>query len=126
MADEGRRLRSPTGTVVVMVGDPQQIRALAARLRADAERLRHLARRVGRTRDVAWRSRAATLFRERVAERAHALGCAAQELDEAARRVDAHAEGVEVARAEVARVAARGAELARTAGDVFARVTGRP
>jgi hypothetical protein len=107
-----------------MVGDPQQIRAVAARLRADAEQLRRLARRVGLAGDVAWRSRAATLFRERVATRAHALRRAAGELDEAAGRVDAHAEGVEVARAEVARVAALGADLARSARDAMTRAVG--
>ena len=108
-----------------MVGDPQQIRALAARLRADAERLRQLAKRVAATREVAWRSRAASLFRERVAERAHALRCSAGALDEAARRVDAHADGVEVARAQVVRVAELGADLARTAGDAVARTVDR-
>src|SRR6185503_1760440 len=48
-----------------MIGHPHEIRAMATRLHADADRLRHLAVRVGRTRDLAWRSRAATLFRER-------------------------------------------------------------
>jgi hypothetical protein len=108
-----------------MVGDPQQIRALAARLRADAERLRQLARRVGATREVAWRSRAAALFRERAGERAHALQRSAGDLDEAARWVDAHAEGVEAARAQVVRVAGLGADLARAAGSVVSRAVDR-
>jgi hypothetical protein len=108
-----------------MVGDPQQIRAIAARLRADADRLRLLAGRVGRTREVAWRSRAATLFRERVGERAHALQRSARTLDEAAQRVDAHADGVEVARAHVVRVAGLGADLARAAGDAVSRTVDR-
>lgn len=100
---------------VRMMGEPQQIRALAARLRDDAERLRQLARRVGATREVAWRSRAAALFRDRVGERAKALRRSAGELEEAARLVDAHAHGVEVARAQVVRVAGLGADLARAA-----------
>jgi hypothetical protein len=108
-----------------MVGDPQQIRALAARLRADAERLRQLAKRVGATREVAWRSRAAALFRERVGERAQSLQRSAGELDEAARRVDAHAEGVEAARAQVVRVAGFGADLARAAGGAVTRAVDR-
>jgi hypothetical protein len=108
-----------------MVGDPQQIRALAARLRADAERLRQLARRVGATREVAWRSRAATLFRDRVGERTHELQGSARSLDEAARWVDAHADGVEVARAQVLRVAGLGADLARTARDAGSRAVDR-
>lgn len=108
-----------------MVGDPQQIRAMAARLRADADRLRQLARRVAATREAAWRSRAADLFRDRVGERAQALQRSAGELDDAARRVDAHAEGVEVARAEVARVAGLGADLARAAGGAVTREVDR-
>ena len=98
-----------------MTGEPQQIRALATRLRDDAERLRQLARRVGATRGVAWRSRAAALFRDRAGERAQAVRRSAGELDEAARLMDAHAEGVEVARAQVVRVAGLGADLARSA-----------
>ena len=98
---------------------------MATRLHADADRLRHLAVRVGRTRDLAWRSRAATLFRERVGERAHALQRSAQQLDEAAGRVQAHADGVEAARAEVLRVAALGADFARAAGEVATRAAGR-
>lgn len=112
-----------------MVGDPAQIRALAARLRADAERLRVLARRVAATQDVAWRSRAASLYRDRAAERSRSLQDSAAEVDEAARLVDAHAHGVEAARAEVVRVAGLGAGLgaglARAAGDVVTRAAGR-
>lgn len=107
------------------MGDPHEIRALATRLRADADRLRQLAVRVGRTREVTWRSRAATLFRERVGERAHALRRSAQQLDEAAGRVQAHADGVEAARAEVLRVAALGADFARAAGEAVTRAAGR-
>lgn len=108
-----------------MMGDPHEIRALATRLRADAEQLRQLAARVGRARDVAWRSRAAALYRDRVGERAHALRRSAQRLDEAAGRVQAHADGVEAARAEVLRVAALGADFARAAGQAVTRA-GRP
>ena len=109
-----------------MIGDPHEIRALAQQLRTDAQLLRQLATRVGRTRDVAWRSRAATLFRERVGERVHGLRRSAEQLDEAAWRVQAHADAVEAARAEVLRVAALGADLARAAGGAVARGGGRP
>jgi hypothetical protein len=108
-----------------MVGDPAQIRALATRLRADAERLRLLAQRVGRTRDIAWRSPAADLFRERVGERVHSLLRSASELDGAAHRVDVHAEAVEEARAEMVRVARLGAGLAQAASDAATRAVGR-
>ena len=108
-----------------MVGDPQQIRTLAARLHADADRLRQLVRRVAVAREVAWRSRAATLFRERVGERAHALQRSAEALDEAARRVDAHADAVEAARAQAVRVAGLGADLARVAGGAVTRAVDR-
>ena len=101
-----------------MIADPHEIRALAARLRADAQLLREFATRVGRTCDVAWRSRAATLFRDRAGERVHGLRRSAEQLDEAAGRVLAHADGVEAARAEVLRVAALGDDLARAAGGV--------
>jgi hypothetical protein len=104
-----------------MVGNPEQIRVAAARLRAESEQVRRLARRVLGTGEVAWQSPAATVFRERVAERAHALQRSARTLDEAAQRVDAHAEGVEVARAQVVRVAGLGADLARAAGDAVSR-----
>ena len=89
-----------------MVGDPEQIRAVAVRLRSDAERVRWLASRALGTGDVAWRSPAATLFRARVAERAHGLRRCAGDLDTAASRVEVHAEAVSAARAELARVLA--------------------
>ena len=94
-----------------MVGDPEQIRAVAARLRADAERVRWLARRVVGTSDVVWHSPTASLFRTRATERAHGLrGCAA-DLETAARRVEVHAEAVSAARAELVRIAAVGARV---------------
>lgn len=96
------------------------------RLRDDADRLRQLARRVSATRDVVWRSKAATLYRERAAERAHGLQVSATELEEAARLVDVHAGGVEAARAEVVRVAGLGADLARVASGAVTRVVARP
>lgn len=108
-----------------MVGDPEQIRAAAARLRADADRVRQLAARVGMTRDTRWRSAAAAAFRERVGERVHSLRRAAQGLDEAAGLVESHARGVAQARAEAARVAAMGAELARESASGATRVARR-
>jgi hypothetical protein len=126
VAERAAVLADAVGDGGHMVGDPQQIRTLAARLRGDADRLRELTRRVGATREVAWRSRAATLFRDRVGERAHALQRSARALDEAARRVDAHADAVEAARAQVVRVAGLGADLARAAGGAVTRaVDGR-
>jgi hypothetical protein len=74
---------------------------------------------------MAWRSRTAELFRERAGDRVHALQRSAAGLDDAARRVDAHAEGVEAARAEVVRVAGLGADLARAAEGAVARAVGR-
>ena len=105
-----------------MVGDPEQIRAVAARLRADADRLRWLAGRVVGTGDVAWRSPAASLFHARVAERAQALGRCAVDLETAARLVEVHAEAVSVARAELAKVVAAGAALG---AGLAARAAGR-
>lgn len=99
-----------------MVGDPAQIRAVAARLRDHAMQLRQVARRVGQTRDLAWQSPAADLFRRRVGERVHSLWRSAVELERAARRVEVHADAVEAAMAEAARLTAVATELATTAG----------
>ena len=107
-----------------MVGDPDEIRALAVRLRAEAEQVRGLASRVARAREVTWRSPAATLFRQRAQERAHALQHAARRLDEAARRVQAHADAVEAVRVELLRGAALGAGLARAASAAVSRSMG--
>lgn len=107
-----------------MVGDPDEIRALAVRLRAEAEQVRSLASRVARAREVTWRSPAATLFRERAQERAHGLQHAARRLEEAAGRVQAHAEAVEAVRIELLRVAALGADLARAASAAVSRPVG--
>ena len=105
-----------------MVGDPAQIRVVAARLRAEGERVRWLARRVLATGDVSWQSPAAALFRVSVAELAEGVRRCAPELDEAARRVEAHAEAVAVARAELASVLAGGVPLgAALAGRVAGR-----
>jgi len=86
-----------------MVGDPDQIRAVAARLRSEAERVQWLAHRVLRTGDVAWRSPAADVYRRRVAERAHALRHCAEELQTAALLVEVHGQAVSAARTELAR-----------------------
>lgn len=83
---------------------------VAARLRADGERVRGLAALVLGAGDVAWRSPAAHLFRARVAERVHGLRRCAMDLDAAARLVEVHADAVSAARSELARalgVAAR-------------------
>ena len=95
-----------------MVGDPEQISAVAARSRAEAEHVRWLARRVLGAGDTAWHSPAAHVFRARVAERAHALRRCAMDLDSAAHRVEVHAQAVSVAPAEPSGVAALGARLA--------------
>ena len=105
-----------------MVGDPEQIRTVAARLAADADRVRWLAGRVLGTGDVAWHSPAAGLFRARVAERAHGLRRCAIDLERAARLVQVHAEAVGTARAELAKVLAVGAALGAELGE---RAAGR-
>jgi uncharacterized protein YukE len=78
-----------------MVGEPDRIRAVAARLRHEAEQVRALSSRVGATRGVEWRSAAADAFRDGVAEAGHGERRAAQLLDEAARAVELHAAAVE-------------------------------
>ena len=57
-----------------MVGSSEDVRVVARQVRRDAERVRHVAARVGATRGVAWRSAAATRFREVVTDRVVALG----------------------------------------------------
>lgn len=99
-----------------MLGDPEQIRQVARRLAADAERLRSLARQVGSAGEVAWQSPSAALFRTQVGERVGGLRCRADEVEAAARLVSVHAEAVEAARAEVLRVAALGATLPEAVG----------
>ncbi|HEY3534542.1 MAG TPA: hypothetical protein VGK60_03165 [Pedococcus sp.] len=78
-----------------MVGEPDRIRAVAARLRHEAQQVREVSTRVGAARGVEWRSGAADAFRERVSEAVHGERRAAQLLDEAARAVDLHAAAVE-------------------------------
>lgn len=89
-----------------MVGDPEQIRVVAARLRVDADRVRWLAARVQGTGDLTWRSPAASLFRAQVSGRANALRGRAVDLDTAAGLVDVHARAVSAARSELAGVGA--------------------
>jgi uncharacterized protein YukE len=98
-----------------MVGNAEQIRALARRLQAEAEQVRHVAVRVGGTTDIPWRSPAATAFRQQVVERAQMLRGTARALDDAAASLEAHATGVESAVAELVRVAQKGEQLARGA-----------
>ena len=109
-----------------MLGDPEQIRQVASRLAADADRVRWLARRVSQIGDVAWQSPAAHAFRSRVAEHVRTLGRCGDDLDASARRVAGHARAVEAARAEVLRVAALGASLADVAGAVVPGSVGKP
>jgi uncharacterized protein YukE len=88
-----------------MVGEPEAIRAVARRLRQEAEQVRVTAGRIGATGDVPWRSGAADAFRERVAQRAAGSRRAAQLLHDAAEAVDQHARAVEAVRAGLAGVA---------------------
>jgi hypothetical protein len=101
-----------------MVGEPEQIRAVAVRLRADADRVRWLAGRVLATGDLQWHSPAAALFRARVADHVTSLRRGAADLETASRLFDVHAEAVSVARAELAKAVALGA-------GVGARLVGR-
>jgi len=104
-----------------MVGDPGEIRAVAARVRADADRVRWLAGRVAATGEVSWHSPAADLFRTAVAEQADALRRCAGALEDASRLVELHAAAVASARTELARLLAAGVEVGTTVG---ARVAG--
>ena len=99
-----------------MVGDPDQIRTVAARLRAEAERVRWLAGRVLGAGDVTWRSPTASLFRSRVTDRAHGLRHCAVDLETAAHLVEVHAHAVAAARSELARVIIGAGLGARWAG----------
>lgn len=101
-----------------MVGDPAQIRAVAARLRREADEVRSVGARVGAARGVEWRSAAAEAFRDRVTEAVHGERRTAQLLDEAAAALDAHAAGVERTLAELVRLAhATQAAAQRVAGE---------
>ena len=99
-----------------MVGNPEQIRAVAARLRREAEQVRAVSGRVGATRGIAWRSAAADAFRERVSEAVHGERRSAQLLDDAAGAVDRHAAAVERVLDELARLARAAQEVAGRLG----------
>jgi hypothetical protein len=88
-----------------VVGDPDRIRAVAARLRREAEQVRAVSLRVGAAHAVEWRSAAAEAFRDRVSEAVHGERRAAHLLEEAALAFDAHAGAVERVLDELARVA---------------------
>ena len=105
-----------------MVGDPDQIRTVAARLRHEGERAHWLAARVIRTGDLAWRSPAADVYRVRVAERGLALRRCADDLHAAACLVDMHGRAVTAARAELART---GVAIVDGLGGLAGRVAGR-
>ena len=98
-----------------MVGEPAHIRSLAAGLRREAERVRHVAARVGGTRTVAWRSAAAAAFRDRVTDLVQLLHMRSRQLDGAADDLDRHAAAVEQACAEAQRLAATVEDWARAA-----------
>jgi len=99
-----------------MVGNPEQIRAVAARLRHEADQLRSVSVRVGATRGIAWRSAAANAFRERVAEAVHGERRVAQLLEDAAAAVERHAAAVERVLDELARLARLAQEAAGRLG----------
>jgi hypothetical protein len=99
-----------------MVGEPDRIRTVAARLRREAEQLRSVSARVGATRGVEWRSGAADAFRHRVSEAVHGQRRAAELLDEAARAVDLHAAAVELVLDELTRLARAAREAAGRLG----------
>ncbi len=78
-----------------MTGEAAAIRAVARSVRHDAERVRELATRVGATREIAWRSRAAAAFRERVADRVAGLHRVALAAEAAAESLEEHARACE-------------------------------
>ncbi|QGN58311.1 hypothetical protein [Nostocoides sp. HKS02] len=96
-----------------MIGDPHHIRVLAARLRADGERVRAVAVRVAGTSEVAWQSPAAQSFRARVHDVAVGLRRVATDLDDAALALDWHATALESVAAALARAAAAGESAVR-------------
>lgn len=81
-----------------MVGSSEDVRAAARQVRHDGERVRDVAVRVAATREVGWRSVAATRFREVVTDRVAALGRAVGGLDRAAEALEAHALALDRAR----------------------------
>jgi hypothetical protein len=92
-------------------------RALALRLRCEAEDLRALSSAVGATGELAWRSPAAEAFRVRVGAASLRLRATATALDDAALAVELHGEA---ARAHLAELA----ELTALAGSVGEAVAG--
>jgi hypothetical protein len=100
-----------------MVGDPDELRTVAARLRREADQVRSVSLRVGAARRVEWHSVAAEAFRERVSEAVHGERRAAELLDEAASAVDAHAAAVQCVLEELARVARTAQEAVGRLGD---------
>ena len=105
-----------------MTGDLHALTALAARLRAEAERTRDVTSRVGHAREVQWQSVAATAFRANVDHVVSGLRRVAEELDEAAGALDQHGRAVQAARDVIAQAAAQanavGVGLASVAGAV--------
>lgn len=80
-----------------MVGGPEEIRRLARRVGAEADRVREVARRVSGTRSVPWQSPTASAFRESVTLCVLSLHRTADRLEEAAALLRVHAGAVEAA-----------------------------
>jgi len=91
-----------------MVGDPDQVRALAATVRWEAERVRRIAVTIGGTRAVAWRAAAGEAFRERVSGLVHLLMQRSRQLDDAADDLDRHAASVQSVVDQVGRAVVQG------------------
>lgn len=78
-----------------MYGDPDQIRAVATRLRAVADDVSTERAAVVAGMDVDWQSAAATAFRDELTEWAGSVGRSVEEIVQAAAAVDRHADEVE-------------------------------
>jgi hypothetical protein len=78
-----------------MVGGPEEMRRQAARVAAEAARVRDVAARVSATRAVPWQSPAASAFRDSVTLCVVSLHRTAELLDAAAQLLHAHAAAVE-------------------------------
>lgn len=98
-----------------MTGDPGHLTALAARVRHEAERVRTTATCVDHTSDVAWQSAAAHAFRGRVGALVLGLRGVAQDLDEGAAAIEAHAAAVQRAHELLGRLVHSGQGLTHEA-----------
>ena len=80
-----------------MVGGPEDIRRLARRVAAEADRVLEVAARASATRSVPWQSPTASAFRDSVTLSVASLHRTAEHLDLASRALLAHAAAVESA-----------------------------